>query len=365
MPQRAISRWKLLVFASVAIVLALVFLEGLLTTLWMVPDYLQRRRSAARAVTLQEDFHARHDPELGWVHIRGKQVADLYGPGRTITINADGFRALEDYVGRKPSARFRVVCLGDSMTMGYGVDDEATYPAYPVVQAVNMGQGGYSVGQCYLWYLREGPRLAPDALVATFILNDIWRMTNMRTPNGSAVPHFALSAGRLQVSGQPVPEKIEAGEIVDPNGGLLAFLFERSALFRSVGLVVEPVRDARTQVDQNQQFQVALAILTELRRQAGDVPMVLVILPEKIELQDPARNALYRQVTGVLVKFARLNNIPVLDMSAAFLAARNVEELYLDEQYHHLSEAGNRLVAERLDAFLNESVPGYPRRAGY
>lgn len=368
MPPQVPHRGKRIVFAILAVVVGLIFLEGLLSVLWMVPDFFQRRQTAARAVTYLEDYHARHDPELGWAHIPGKMVSHIYGQGRSITINADGYRGREDYVGHKPTDRFRVVCLGDSMTMGYGVDDPDTYPAQleqvnPRVQAVNMGQGGYSVGQDYLWFQREQQRLEPDALVASFIVDDFWRLVNMRTPNGAAVPYFTLVDGRVEVSNQPVPEKIETGDIVDPSAQPLGFLFEQSAIFRTVDTVVKPAREVRARVDRNEQFQLALAILAELKREAGDTPMVLVILPEVGELKDPTRLATLRQIVAALDQFAHSQGIPLLDLSGDFLAAGDVDRLFLTEQYHHFSEAGNRLIAERVNAFLDEQVPAYPPAA--
>ena len=130
------------------------------------------------------------------MHVPGTSLSEFYGPGRGLTINRDGFRGVEDYIGHKPKDRFRVVCLGDSFTLGYGVDDRDTFPARleriePRVQAVNMGQGGYSVGQCCLWHRRTGASLEADALVFAFIADDIWRMGGERMANGYAKPQFA------------------------------------------------------------------------------------------------------------------------------------------------------------------------------
>jgi len=361
---------KRVLFALLATAIGILLLEGLLSFLWMAPDYAQSRASAARAVTLREDFHAQHDPDLGWSHIPGKHVEDIYGPGRSITINRDGFRGPVDYVGQKPQDRFRVVCLGDSFTLGYGVDDPATYPAQlerfnPGVQAVNMGQGAYSVGQCYLWFQRDGGRLEADALVAMFILDDIWRMTQGRMANGAAMPRFELAAGRLHVGGQPLPEKIAAGEPLDDGGGLLGFLFERSALFRTVGLAVRPVRAAHDTPDYEQQLRVATVIIGELYRDASEknVPMVLVLMPELIELQDPARREQYQRVAGGILEIARAGGIPAFDLFPDLLAAENAAELFIDDAWHHPNELGQRLIAERVDAILTDSVPGYPARS--
>lgn len=364
------QRIKRPLFALVAIILGLALVEGLLSFAWIATEYVARRLNAPRAVEFKEDFHARHDPDLGWAHLPEKKIVDFYGPGRTITINRQGVRGLVEYDAPPPEDRLRVVCLGDSFTLGYGVDDEATYPAQleainPRVQAVNMGQGGYSIGQCYLWFERDGARLQPDVLVAAFIIDDIWRMTGGRLANGAAMPRFELVDSALRVSGQPVPEKIAAGQRLDPNGGVLNMLWEHSAIFRTAALVSPSEPDAAGTTDPREQLRVALAILDALHQEAArlDIPFVLVLLPELVELVDPGRAAVYRDVATAISRHAESAGIPLLDLSPHFLAASDIESLYLDEQWHHLSEAGNRLVAKRLDEFLRENLPDYPPRS--
>ena len=354
-------------FAVLAVVLGLAVLEGMLGFVWLGLEYAARRQQLPRAVEFKEDFHAQHDRDLGWVHIPGKQIANFYGPEQTITINRQGLRGKEEYEDDAPEDRMRVICLGDSFTLGYGVDDSETYPAQletlnPRIQTLNMGQGGYSVGQCYLWYERDGGQLYGDVLVVALILDDVWRMTGGRMANGAAMPSFELVEGMLQVGGQPVPEKIATGEPIDNRGGWLGFLFERSAIFRTVGLVVAPARKAREQTNLHEQLQVALAILDEIKKlaEARGTTMVLMIVPEQVELTDTARQELYREATDVIGLHAQQAGIPVLELSSDFLATRNLRRLYLDEQWHHLSAAGNRLVAEKLNTFLLETIEGYP-----
>lgn len=87
-----------------------------------------------------------------------------------IRINALGLRAEREY-GRKGSATFRLLVLGDSFTMGVGVEQDETYgqvlerrlaavgqssaqiPA-PTYEVINAGVPGYNTQQA-LTYLRE------------------------------------------------------------------------------------------------------------------------------------------------------------------------------------------------------------------
>ncbi|MBX3411627.1 MAG: hypothetical protein KF708_02825 [Pirellulales bacterium] len=358
-----------LLWASIATLLGLAIVEGLLHLYWQWAGDDATRPESPRAVEFMEDFHARHDADLGWAHIPGKQIADFYGPGRHITINDQGLRARESYAPAPVDGRFRILCLGDSFTLGYGVDDRATYPAQleavnPGLQAVNMGQGGYSIGQCYLWYQRDADALHAKAVVVALILDDIWRMTGGRMANGAAMPRFDLVGGRLHVTGRPVPKKIAAGEPLDARDGVVRFLSDYSAIYRTAESLAAPWKSPPLEIDPSRQLNVAWAILAELHRETAldGLPLVIVLLPELAELKDSARRDLYRQISRALNQSARQAGIPFLDLAGSFLAAGNVDDLYLDEQWHHFSELGNRRVAERLDEFLGETLPGYPSR---
>ena len=358
---------KRIVITSVAVVLCIILLEGLCSFIWLVPDYFLNRREMPTAIQFMEEFHAKHDPQIGWVNIAGKRIENFYGPGRHITINNQGFRGLEDYLHSKPQERFRVICLGDSFTLGYGVDDNDTYSAQlvrinPTVQAVNMGQGGYSLGQSYLWYQRNGSRLSADCLVLALILDDIWRMTGGRMANGAAMPSFQLRDGKLHVSGQPVPSKIKTGERIVTDGYVVNFLIKRNALFRTVASFTGHVRDKSISERRGHQLRVALAILEEIHRQATaqGTPLVLMLMPEIHELTEQHRREIYSMAADDIRRFAVQRSIPFLDLYAAFPQSAQLPDYYLEEQWQHYSELGNRLVAEQLNAFLAETFPSYP-----
>ena len=366
---KPINRHKRVIFTTIVVVLALALLEGLLSVIWLVPDYLAFRRGLPIAEQFKEEFHSRHDAEIGWEHIPGKHIPDFCGPGLDMTVNSDGFRGLEDYVGREPQDRFRVVCLGDSFTLGFGVGDRQTYP-YQLqlinagVQAVNMGQGGYSLGQCYLWYRRQGASLQADCLVLALIIDDIRRLGEVRLINGYAKPGFQLHEGQLRITGQPVPDKTETGARIVAEGQLIGFFTEHSALVRTIGKLTGhgPYQEG---VEQSELLSTAMAIVSELQRLAReqDTVFVMVLMPEMRELVRTNIGE-YREVSATLRRFAAEKNIPFLDLVDTFLEAgpRLARGYFLKEHWQHYSETGNRLVARKLDAFLGENVPGYPRR---
>ena len=76
---------------------------------------------------LREAQHTDYDPEIGWINRANVHIPNLYGPGRSFTTDERALRTT--HTRPAPSARptVRLVCSGDSFTMGYGVDDEDTW----------------------------------------------------------------------------------------------------------------------------------------------------------------------------------------------------------------------------------------------
>lgn len=97
-----------------------------------------------------------------------------------ISINEQGFRNPGMMSG---DSYFRVLCLGDSSTMGYGVDDSETYPArlaelaaleYPdICDILNAGTIGYSIDDEYAYLQEKGFRLNPDVVALEIFFNDV------------------------------------------------------------------------------------------------------------------------------------------------------------------------------------------------
>jgi len=182
---------------------ALVFLlvEGLCSAISTAAVLLKVIRESPRLYT-------RYDPLLGWVSPPGLSIPDLYGPGIGFHTNSRGFRGTKE-VADTPAGRRRIVCSGDSFTLGVGVRDEDTWCAHlesmaPDIEAVNMGQAGYGIDQAYLWFKRDGARLGRRLHVFAFVSVDLDRMMTDRFV-GFGKPYLDLEGGRLVTRNVPVP----------------------------------------------------------------------------------------------------------------------------------------------------------------
>lgn len=97
---------------------------------------------------------------------------------KQVTINSLGLRGPE-VPTPKPRARRRVLCLGDSITFGYGVDDGDSYPARlgKLVadrghDVLNGGVTGYTSHQVLARLERLLPLVAPDIVTVAVGWND-------------------------------------------------------------------------------------------------------------------------------------------------------------------------------------------------
>ena len=182
--------------------LLLILAEGAASFIWLARDLDES------GVTLAEHKHTRFDPLLGWINEPNASIPDMYGPGLALHINSQGFRGTRDYSTEVPSGRMRVLCSGDSFTLGYGVGDNQTWVSQleqlePKLETVNMGQGGYGVDQAYLWYARDGAELKHDVQLFSFITGDFLRAR--RAINyGLPKPVLALNEGELETRGVPL-----------------------------------------------------------------------------------------------------------------------------------------------------------------
>lgn len=375
-PNNAPSRraLQLLLLASATIVAGFLFLEGLCSVSWLFVDlrafYRSRPFVTAR---LLEEHHVEYDPVLGWRNIPGKRIENLYGPGKSITITADGFRGLEPVLDPGPGGRYRVVCVGDSFTLGYGVDDRETYPhllqsVNGALQTVNMGQGGYSVGQSYLWYRGFAERLRGDAVIFAFIVDDMLRLEGARNESGHGRPVFSFVDGKMSVSNQPVPPKIEFGRRMIETGETMRFVAKHSPLARTLGSLTGRLQADASSRDQDL-LPLMLAMFEDLDRdsRSRNRTFAVVMLPTSRDLPGQAdysyvNDQYYRSISAAVRQFTEERGIRFLDLHPRFAAPPPAvaSSLFLDEAYHHYSPFGNEFVARHLNGWLSEVVPGFP-----
>ncbi len=194
-------------FIVITLVLTTIFfliIEGLASSIFVAKEIFFDS-------LLAERHHTQYDEELGWVNVPNLFVKDLYRPGKSVRTNSQLFRHDKDFTKSIPVDKVRIICSGDSFTMGYGVDNDDTWCQLLVsindrIESVNMGQAGYGVDQAYLWYKRNSTKFDHDIHLFAFITEDFKRMQR-KTFHGYAKPVLELQNGVLFTKNTPVPKR--------------------------------------------------------------------------------------------------------------------------------------------------------------
>lgn len=364
-PGKSRSRlFKLFAGCGVALLL-LILIEGLASVVVFVHDVSTRSENPPA-----ERRHTRYDAELGWVNIPGTRAEGLYGPGRDVTINAQGFRGERDVAVEVPDGRVRIVCSGDSFTFGYGVGDGDTWCAQledlaPRLEVVNMGQGGYGLDQIYLWYLRDGKGLDLDVHLVAINTHDIERMTS-DVFFGYGKPTLTMDGGALRPDRVPVPEAGFAAPWATQNAGLLRKLGVVDMLARLTGsLGMETWRDVMTVEQAMDLALAAVQHLAAISREKG-AAFVFVFFPAGYELTNPVmdsvrvrfREALLAAEIPVIDLVDYFRSLPLSEARAMFI--RHGEVDYPGAE-GHFTQSGNWQAAQQL-LFELRKIPGVAAR---
>lgn len=313
---------------------------------------------------LAERRHTTHDGLLGWVNAPNVKIPDMYGPGLALHINGQGFRGDRDVNLRRPEGKVRVICSGDSFTLGYGVGNADAWCRRLTrleerIEAMNMGQGGYGLGQAFLWYRRDGVKYEHDVHVLALITTDIERMR--RTVFlGTPKPRLRFRDGRLALEGVPVPPVPFYKPVLDFASRLKAWEFIQRKL------AAGPLPGGRLS---DEEIRAVLgAVLAELKAlniAAGSLATV-VYLPVGEDYSspdsDPWREFIGAETAALGIEFIDLvepfRALPADSVPALFIP-KNIPG-YLDSKGHY-SSLGNAFVAERL---LNRllAIPSFRER---
>lgn len=331
---------------AVALV-ALVVLEGAASAFLMMRD-------VGDVVPDTNIRRAQYDSLIGWVGAPNLSVPDMFGPGRSLTNNADGMRIHQPVApALAPGAR-RVICSGDSFTNGWGVGDANSFcaalePHFPGLESLNMAQPGFGIDQAYLWYRRDGARYPHQVHVFAFIWNDFERMA-VRSFWGYAKPILRLDDGALVVDNTPVPAWTGSSRWTSASR-----LLPRLRLVQLVQRYTDQSDSAELARAEVQVWDIAEAVFRDLDRlnRERHSTLVLVYLPTLTDLAPSAYDRRRARLQG----FASAARIPLVDLvpdiraipadtSAWYFITPN--QLLGVGAAKHYTVAGNRWVAARL-----------------
>lgn len=352
-----------LIAANLAIfVLLLIVVEGL-------ASYVVVARFIMLTNNIVERRHTKYDPDLGWVNEPSINISDMYGPGIYLRTNSQGFRNNHDISPAVPAGKARIICSGDSFTLGYGVDNDHAWCNRlslldPRLETVNMGQGGYGVDQAYLWYKRDSAKIEHQVHLFAFITSDFHRMQS-DSFRGYAKPLLDTVNGALVVKNVPIPKRDYSFPSImqyyyKDSLGFLRTVDVLTRAMRKIGLAGTDSRNTtqRKRVEKDEHTRKILhEIFEDLKNinEQRSSKLVLIYLPD----MDTLAGETPSEWTEFLEGESRSLGVPLINLVSEFgaLPYQEVVPLFISQKQMargHLSVAGNNLVSKLIhDKLMN------------
>lgn len=343
-------------------VLLLIVVEGL-------ASYVVVARFIMLTNNIVERRHTKYDPDLGWVNEPSINISDMYGPGIYLRTNSQGFRNNHDISPAVPAGKARIICSGDSFTLGYGVDNDHAWCNRlslldPRLETVNMGQGGYGVDQAYLWYKRDSAKIEHQVHLFAFITSDFHRIQS-DSFRGYAKPLLDTVNGALVVKNVPIPKRDYSFPSImqyyyKDSLGFLRTVDVLTRAMRKIGLAGTDSRNTtqRKRVEKDEHTRKILhEIFEDLKNinEQRSSKLVLIYLPD----MDTLAGETPGEWTEFLEGESRSLGVPLINLVSEFgaLPYQEVVPLFISQKQMargHLSVAGNNLVSKLIhDKLMN------------
>ncbi len=313
-----------ILFLAVVPLLIFLVVSEIFLRIYLTKNIFYDVEMSRYALTLKVDSP---NPLIGHHH-RPSSEARLMGV--TINTNADGFR--DDEYPVEKGARRRVMFLGDSLTLGWGVEKEETFEhlleqdlsAKSPAEVINLGVGNYNTTQEVNLFIDKGLKYDPDQVVLFYFINDAEPV-----PQRSRFPglgHFRIVTfywSRIKALKAQLSESIGFQEFY-------------SALYREGSPGWEQSKGSFLQ-------------LQEICRERG-IDLKVVILPELHELVDYT----FAKEHALIAEFLRENDISYIDLAPSFGNETEPQTLWVSRDDAHPNARAHRLISNYTLDFISE-----------
>lgn len=251
-----------------------------------------------------------------------------------VNINSDGLRDREYPI--QNSGKNRMIFLGDSLTFGWGVEQEDTFDnvieqklnsKHPT-EIINFGTGNYNTVQELNLFLEKGLKYNPDKVVLFYFINDA-----EVTPKKSRLWFLAYSR-------------------------LLSFYWSRvhvalNNVFESQSFDEYYADLYRTDQAGWINTQNAFLKLKDVCRE-HDIDLKIVLLPELHNLT----NYPFKEEYGLVSSFLHDNDISHLDLTPMFEGYENSMDLWVSLDDAHPNKLAHKMIAEYSLDFISDKLGG-------
>ena len=310
-------------------------------------------------------------------------------------VNSLGLRGPELQLNKKPGT-YRILMLGDSFTMGKGVDDDKTFSVVLeqslnrknaaingnwIFQVLNAGVDSYSPILSFLQLKRMAAPLDPDMVVFNLDMSDVIQEVAYRNAarygsNGEIVGISSSAEGEY-ANGHDLALLVR--DWIDRNlyvTRLILYYAQKSGAGSSALTIRNTVIVANAQLlkhtlsddteDRTEQYQKLFASILSMKKfcDSRAIRFILTVYPWGHQVNErewtPGRRAFVSDGVPVSDKtvnavedFAKANSITLLNVFGAFRSYKGERLLYYSYDMHW-TPAGHELMARELDRVLSK-----------
>lgn len=331
------------------------------------------------------------DHELGWDYPPGMQYTDAAGISYS-----HGDRGERKSCASYPSET--IATYGDSFTYCEDVRDCETWQTYLAEKldrgVLNFGVAGYGTDQAFLKYKLNRAGVKTPIVMLGILPDDINRVVSIfRTfaalydRMGLTKPRFMKVNGRFVLIPNPIRNRQELVKLSEPEFvhriGQLDYWYRKDTTRPSISppyvrtawrwrddlvhraafrlSLLDPQADSGYYPDnlfeEREPAEVMRHIVdrfTELARSRGAVP-IIVIMPHKTLVLEQRRHKVSR--VRSLIEHLQRHNYRYVDLIERLAAGDASEEEMAGWFDEHATAAGNRVIADILAAYIEETLP--------
>ena len=274
------------------------------------------------------------NPEMSHRH---KPNASGFLMGADMKINALGLRDRDGITVEKPPGTYRIVVLGDSTTLGWGVPFAQLYPKlleqsfnsnppsadWKRYEVINTGIGNYNTCQELASFKERWLGMKPDLVLISWYINDA-EPTPKPSHNWLAYHSFGYTLTSANLD------------------SLLRNVGADKGYKKYYSDLYEPEQPGW------KKSQEAFAELARLCRERN-IPLRILLIPE---LHSLAGNYEFTRVHDLIREVGAKNGVSVLDLLEAFPASGDPKQYWVSVEDAHPNGAANELMAAKIDAAL-------------
>ena len=345
-----IGKWQESLTLGVAILLAAILGEGLLR----VVDH-PLSKPYLRQLTVPSSL-------LGHTLAPGFEGV---GPGElSIKINSQGFRDIEHEWKKEPET-FRIIGLGDSFAMGWGIPREKTFLQVLTsdlerktgrqFEAINAGVPGWGLNHYYFFLKHIGHKYSSDVVIMAYYVDELGARFKDDVPGSSVDPFPAepkINPLDFEVGGlhhfhlfnffRSIAEKINYRSRSKRDKLLSNVTNRRKELMeRKLYLL--------TSYPNNSQYEYQIALekhLDRIKQITTDMGafLIIMLIPDAAQLHHDEAQF----INKILAEYTHKNDIPFLDMTPHFEKSSELSTYYLVPRDYHTNVLGHQIMADGL-----------------